>query len=56
MGKEDKPRSKPYLLIACFSLGAMAGAALIMRMDEESRRRLRKNLFELREMPFRVYI
>jgi hypothetical protein len=56
MGKDDKPRLKSNHFMACFCLGALVGAAWIMRMDDESRRKLKKNLFELREMPFRVYI
>jgi len=27
-----------------------------MRLDDEQRRRIQKNLFELRELPFRVFI
>jgi len=27
-----------------------------MSLDDEQRRRIKKNLFELRELPFRVFI
>ncbi len=39
-----------------FLLGVLLGAAWALRLDEEQQRRLKKNLFELREMPFRVFI
>ena len=44
--------SRTLLFLAGFALGA----AWALRLDEERQRRIRKNLFELREMPFRVFI
>ncbi len=43
-------------VIACLCLGACLGAAWAMHLDEEQQRRIKKNLFELREMPFRIFI
>jgi len=36
--------------------GALLGIVWSMRLDDEQRRRIEKNLFELREMPFRIFI
>ena len=44
--------AKALIFLAGFTLGA----AWALRLDEERQRRIRKNLFELREMPFRVFI
>ena len=56
MGTSNKPPFKPALAIACLCLGAFLGAAWAMSLDDEQRRRIKKNLFELREMPFRLFI
>ncbi len=44
----------PY--IACLCAGTLLGVVWAMRLDDEQQRRIKKNLFELREMPFRVFI
>ncbi len=44
------------LKILLFLAGTLLGAAWALRLDEEQQRRIKKNLFELREMPFRVFI
>lgn len=44
----------PYF--ACLGAGMLLGAIWAMRLDDEQQRRIKKNLFELREMPFRVFI
>lgn len=43
-------------LTICLCLGTCLGAVWAMRLDDEQRRRIKKNLFELRELPFRVFI
>ncbi len=43
-------------IIICLCIGACLGAAWAMRLDDEQRRRIKRNLFELREMPFRLFI
>jgi hypothetical protein len=44
------------VLFLCLGLGAVIGAAWALRLDEEKRRIIKKNLFELREMPYRVLV
>ncbi len=44
---------RALLFVAC---GLLAGFLLASGLDEERRRRLRKNLSELRELPYRVLI
>jgi hypothetical protein len=56
MGKDDRPRVEPRLVLLCLCLGALIGGSWAMRLDEEQRRRIRKTLFELGELPFRVFI
>lgn len=57
MGTSGKPPLRSALtFVVCLFLGACLGAAWAMRLDDERRRRIRKNLFELRELPFRVFI
>ncbi len=57
MGTSDRPRLRTAMpIIACLCLGACLGAAWAMRLEDETRRRIKKNLFELREMPFRIFI
>lgn len=57
MGTPAKPPLRSALsVITCVCLGACLGVAWAMRLDDEQRRRIRKNLFELRELPFRVFI
>jgi len=52
---KNRARSVPVLFL-CLCLGALAGAAWAFSLDDEQRRRIKKGLFELREMPFRVLI
>lgn len=57
MGTYHKPplgTALPFL--ACLCTGACLGILWAMRMEEERKRRLRKTFFELRELPFRVFI
>ncbi|MBC7229066.1 MAG: hypothetical protein H5T74_01575 [Actinobacteria bacterium] len=56
--KERRHHKDPStaLKILLFLAGALLGAAWALRLDEEQQRRIKKNLFELREMPFRVFI
>ena len=57
MGTSGKPPSRSILpLVICLCLGTLLGAVWAMRLDDEQRRRIKKNLFELREMPFRLFI
>lgn len=57
MGTSDRPLLRTAMpIIACLCLGACLGAAWAMRLEDETRRRIKKNLFELREMPFRIFI
>lgn len=57
MGKILSPRLRSALPSIIFlGAGAFAGAFWAMRLDEEQQRRIKKNLFELREMPFRLFI
>jgi hypothetical protein len=57
MGKFDKPPLKSALpMIVCLCMGACLGAVWAMGLEDEQRRRIQKNLFELRELPFRVFI
>jgi uncharacterized membrane protein YfcA len=57
MGTSGKPPLKSALpIIICLCLGAFLGAAWAMSLDDEQRRRIKKNLFELRELPFRIFI
>ncbi len=53
-GKSPLRSALPFVI--CLFLGACLGAAWAMRLDDEQRRRIQKNLFELRELPFRVFI
>ncbi len=50
------PHPSAALTILIFITGAVLGAAWALRLNEEQQRRIKKNLFELREMPFRVFI
>jgi len=43
-------------MIICLCMGACLGVVWAMSLDDEQRRRIKKNLFELRELPFRVFI
>ncbi len=43
-------------MAATLAGGLVLGFALAFRLDEEARRRIRKTLFELRELPFRVLV
>ena len=52
---KNRNRTMPVLFL-CLGLGALAGVAWALRLDDERRRAITKNLFELREMPFRVLI
>jgi len=57
MGTLSKlPLRSTLPLITCLCLGACLGAAWAMHLDDEQRRRIKKNLFELRELPFRIFI
>lgn len=57
MGKILSPRMRSALpLISALCVGAFAGAYWAMSLDDEQRRRVKKNLFELGEMPFRLFI
>jgi hypothetical protein len=52
-----KIRTKtPAVLFLCLASGALIGAAWAFRLDDEQRRFIKKNLFELRELPFRALI
>ena len=52
---KNRTKTAPVLFL-CLGLGAFIGAAWALRLDDEQRRAIKKNLFELREMPFRVLI
>jgi hypothetical protein len=52
---ENRAKTAPVLFL-CLGLGAIIGATWAIRLDDERRRAIKKNLFELREMPFRVLI
>ncbi len=57
MGTSGKPSFKSAATIVVgLCLGIFLGAAWAMNLDDEQRRRIKKNLFELREMPFRLFI
>lgn len=57
MGKSSKARATlPPSYIFFLVLGGMLGAAWVLRMEEEDRERLKKNLRELGELPFRIFI
>lgn len=57
MGTLGKPPLKSAMpFVFCLCMGACLGAAWAMSLDDEQRRRIQKNLFELRELPFRVFI
>ncbi|MEW6553125.1 MAG: hypothetical protein AB1384_02425 [Actinomycetota bacterium] len=57
MGTLGRPPLRSMLpFITCLCLGACLGAVWAMGLDDEQRRRIKKNLFELRELPFRVFI
>ena len=57
MGTSDKPSLRSALpIMVCLCAGVLLGAAWAMNLDDEQRRRIKKNLFELREMPFRLFI
>jgi hypothetical protein len=57
MGTSSKPSLRSAMpIMACLCLGALLGVSWAMRLDDEQRRRIKKNLFELREMPFRIFI
>ncbi len=49
-------RGRAPLLATTLAAGIFVGFVLSFRLDEETRRRLRKTLFELRELPFRVFV
>lgn len=52
-----KSRTKtPLVIFLCFVFGALIGAAWAFHLDEERKRIIKKNLFELRELPFRARI
>jgi hypothetical protein len=53
--RKNRNRTVPVLFL-CLGLGALAGAAWAFRLDDEQRRAITKNLFELREMPFRILV
>jgi hypothetical protein len=50
------PRKSTLLYLVLLLLGACLGTVWAMSLDEESKRRLKKTAFELRELPFRVFI
>jgi hypothetical protein len=57
MRRSRRPHSRSALhIITILCLGACLGAAWAMRLDDEQRRRIKKNLFELGELPFRIFI
>lgn len=59
LSMKRSPRSiklSPLLKPLPFLLGVVLGAAWVFRLNEEQQRRIKKNLFELREMPFRIFI
>ncbi|MGQ9475828.1 MAG: hypothetical protein ACUVRX_04005 [Actinomycetota bacterium] len=49
-------RGRAPLLAAALAGGFFLGFTLAFRLDEEARRRVRKTLYELRELPFRVLV
>ncbi|WP_287155165.1 hypothetical protein [Candidatus Solincola tengchongensis] len=49
-------RGRAALLAITLAAGLVVGFVLAFRLDEEARRRLRKTIFELRELPFRVFL
>lgn len=53
-GNSPLKSALPY--VVCMCAGALLGIVWSMRLDDEQRRRIEKNLFELREMPFRIFI
>lgn len=57
MLKDDSaPRNRRFFILLAFLAGMGMGLSWALRLDEERRRRIRKNLFELRELPFRFLI
>ena len=57
MGTSNKPSPRSAMpKVACLCLGVFLGVVWAMHLDDEQRRRIKKNLFELREMPFRLFI
>lgn len=56
MHRGSVTRGRAPLLAATLAGGLFLGFALAFRLDEEARRRLRKTFFELRELPFRVFV
>ena len=52
---KNRARTAPVLFL-CLGLGALAGIVWALSLDDEEQRRIKKGLFELREMPFRVFI
>ena len=57
MGTSSIPSFRSAMpIIASLCLGVLLGTVWAMRLDDEQRRRIKKNLFELREMPFRIFI
>lgn len=57
MGKFLSPRMRSVVPSLAFLVtGFLIGASWVMHLDEEQQQRIKKNLFELREMPFRIYI
>ena len=52
---KNRAKTAPVLFL-CLGLGALIGAVWAFRLDDEERRAIKKNLFELKEMPFRVLI
>lgn len=49
-------RGRAPLLAAALAGGIFLGFTLALRLDEEARRRMRKTLYEFRELPFRVLV
>jgi uncharacterized membrane protein YfcA len=54
LGKPPLRSALPAAVSLC--LGVFLGAFWAMRLEDEQRRRIKKNLFELRELPFRFFI
>ena len=52
---KNREKTAPVLFL-CLGLGAIIGAAWALSLDDEQKRTIKKNLFELREMPFRALI
>lgn len=56
MDRGSMTRGRATLIAAALVAGIFLGFVMAFRLDEEARRRLRKTLFEMRELPFRVLV